>query len=124
MPEVTKGTAHIFGIGASITNLTLTEVNLEPGFALDQKTPDQNGVTIENRMDDRTITGSISGYMQAGYTIPKQGDVITLDGLTDTDLNTSYVIKSKPQAYRAGEKVQLTLNLESHEGINYSGGGG
>lgn len=120
MADTTYGTAHLHGIGATISNATILEVNLDKGFSLDQKTQDESGVTIENRMDDKTITGSVRLLIRSGFTHYVQGAVLTLAGLNDTALNTDYAIKSVGEAYRSGEKIEVTVNLESHEGIDYT----
>ncbi|MDQ8206223.1 hypothetical protein QEH52_01785 [Coraliomargarita sp. SDUM461003] len=120
MAEKQYGTAHIFGIDANVTNLTITAVDLEKNFNLDQKTTDQLGVTIENRMDDRMITGTITAFVKSGYTFPAQGDLITLADMKDSDHDKQYCIKRVGGAEKAGDKYVLTLTLEWHEGITYS----
>lgn len=118
MPTVTKGTAHLHGVAATVANATISEINLEDGYGLDQKTPDESGVTIENRLDDEVITGSITVFAQTGFTAAK-GDIITLANLVPATFNKTYLIKSVGAAFRAGDKVQMTLNLECHAGIDY-----
>lgn len=120
MAAETHGTAHLHGIGATISNATILEVNLDKGFSLDQKTQNESGVTIENRLDDKTITGSIRLLIRSGFSHYAQGAVLTLSGLDDTALNVDYVIKSVGAAYRAGEKIEVTVTVENHEGIDYT----
>lgn len=120
MAEKIFGTAHLHGIGATLSNATISEVNLEKSFALDQKTPDEAGVTIENRMDDRLISGSVTLFIKEGFTHYQQGAALELAGLDDADLNDYYAIKNVGEAYRAGDKIQVTVTLENHESIDYT----
>jgi hypothetical protein len=119
MAATTKGTAHLFGTdGVVITNATVTEINLEPAFELNQTTPDENGVIIETRRDSISYKGSISLFMRASYTIPALGNTIALNIPNANTLTRNYEVVSTPVVLRAGEKISVTLNLESHPGTN------
>lgn len=119
MPKV-KGLAHIFGAnGETITDATITGINLEKGNDVDANVQDANGRVIETRLDGDNITGSIELRIRSGYTIPDTGDTVALTSQPDTDLNTTYEIVTVDNVARTGEYYLVTLNLRSHSEINY-----
>jgi hypothetical protein len=120
MAADTYGTAHLHGIDTVISNMTITSIDLEKGFAVNQKTAGQDGRPIEHRLDGKTITGSITGFIRTGFTNWVQGAVITLADLEDTALNDDYVIVSVGEAHKAGEKIEITINIENDEAIDYT----
>jgi hypothetical protein len=123
MAAATQGTAHIIGTGTAngngytITNATIVSVNLTKAFELNLTTSDEAGVIIETRRDSRSFKGSIELFIRAGYTVPEQGAILAVSGLTDSALNQNYQIVSVGETYPAGDKVRVTLNIEGHEGI-------
>jgi len=119
MAASTQGTAHLFGTnGVTITNATITEINIEPAFELSQTTPDENGIIIETRRDSISFKGSVSLFMRSGYAIPALGNTLALNVPAANTLTRNYEVVSTPVVLRAGEKISVTLNLESHPGTN------
>lgn len=123
MAADTQGTAHIIGTGGAngngytITNATIASVSLTKAYELNLTTPDERGVLVETRRDSRSYKGSVELFIRSGYSIPAEGDLLVVSGLTDNALNRNYEIVSVGESYPAGDKVRITLNLEAHEGI-------
>jgi hypothetical protein len=120
MAASSKGTAHFFGIGGTITNATIVSINTSKSFELNETTEDESGVTIETHRDNRVFTASVTLRMKSGYTFPDIGDTLALAGLDDTDFNKTYEITEKGQVYQNNQHVEQTLELVHHEGITYT----
>jgi hypothetical protein len=120
MAADTKGTAHFFGIGGTITNATIIGVSANKEFLLSETTENESGVTVETRKDNRVKRLSVTLRMRSGYTFPDVGATIAISGLADTDFNATYEIDSKGQTYANNAHLEQTLELVAHEGITYS----
>jgi hypothetical protein len=119
MAAVVKGTAHIFGSGATITNATVIGINVTHGFELNSTTEDGTGVTIETRRDNRKKTLTATVRIQSAFSDPALGSAITLAGL-QTQFNGAYELVSIGGKYGNTEFVELELNLEKYEGVAVS----
>jgi len=87
MAAVTKGTAHVYGITGTVTNLTVQSYTISRSFELDDKVAGEHGRTITHRMDGRTNEISIEGVLQSnsfslaiGDRVQFTGNEISFDG--------------------------------------------
>lgn len=116
MAAAVQGTAHIFGIGATVTNMTITGLNPTITPQLDETVEDASGVTVETRLDNQLKEATITGRVTGDYTEPDVGDLITLAGLADS-FNGSYEVKEIGGTYATGSYVEIELTIRAFEGI-------
>jgi len=65
MAAVSKGTAPVYGISGSVTNLTVQSYTVTRSFENDDKVAGEHGRTITHRLDGRTNGISIEGVLQS-----------------------------------------------------------
>ena len=80
MAAVTKGTAHVYGITGTVTNLTVQSYTISRSFELDDKVAGEHGRTITHRMDGRTNEISIEGVLQSNSFALAIGDRVQFTG--------------------------------------------
>jgi hypothetical protein len=119
MAAEVQGTAHVFGIAGTLTNLTIQGIVGSHGFELNQTTENQTGVTIETRRDNRKLSLTINARMQSAYTMPAIGDAVAITGLQDP-LNVTYELIRIGQTYANADYLELELELEKYEGVTVS----
>lgn len=112
MAATVFGTAHLFGISGTIANATVQSFSNSETFALADETKDEDGVTIERHYNDTTDEATISIKIQAAYTVPSVGDVLTYETLKYeiTSVNAS----QENQGFRS-----IELSIKKSEGITY-----
>ena len=88
MAAVTKGTAHVYGISGTVSNITVQSYTVTPSFELDDKVAGEHGRTITHRQDGRTNEISLEGVLQSnsfslaiGDRLQFTGNEITFDGV-------------------------------------------
>jgi hypothetical protein len=116
MAAVVQGTAHIFGIGATITNMTITGITNEHGFEMNETVENSDGVTIETRRDNRKKSLTVTGKIQSGYAQPTLGAKVTIAGL-DAAYNGDYEIVKNGATYNAGAHVECSFDAEKYESV-------
>jgi hypothetical protein len=119
MAAEVHGTAHIFGIAGTLTNLTIQGIVGSSGFELNQTTEDQTGVTIETRRDNRKLTLTVNARMQSSYTMPAVGAAVAITGL-QTPFNATYELVRIGQTYANADYLEIELELEKYEGVTVS----
>ena len=114
MAAVTKGTAHVYGITGTVTNLTVQSYTISRSFELDDKVAGEHGRTITHRMDGRTNEISIEGVLQSntfsvaiGDRLQFAGNEITFDGV---------VTRIEDRGTNKGFSL-ISLTATSYEGI-------
>jgi len=118
MAAVVKGTAHVYGISGTVSNITVQSYTISRSFERDDKVEDASGLTITHRLDGRTNEISIEGVLQSstfsvaiGDRLQFAGNEISFDGvvtrLEDRGQNKSFSL--------------ISLTAVSYEGItNYA----
>jgi hypothetical protein len=88
MAAVVKGTAHVYGISGSVSNITVQSYTVSRSFELDDKVAAEHGRTITHRVDGRTNEISIEGVLQSasfsiaiGDRLQFAGNEIAFDGM-------------------------------------------
>lgn len=88
MAAVSKGTAHVYGISGTVSNITVQSYTVSRSFELDDKVAGEHGRTITHRVDGRTNEISIEGVLQSnsfalaiGDRLQFTGNEITFDGM-------------------------------------------
>lgn len=114
MAAVTKGTAHVYGISGSVTNLTVQSYTINRSFELNDTVADETGKTVTHRVDGRMNEISIEGVLQSntfsvaiGDRLQFVGNEITFDGL---------VTRIEDRGSNKGFSL-ISLSATSHEGI-------
>lgn len=82
MAAEVQGTAHLFGMSGTISSATVVSFSDANSFGLTETTVDENGRTIEWRGDDRQNDITLELRMQAAYTPPALGDVVTYNSVS------------------------------------------
>lgn len=83
MAAVTKGTAHVYGIGngtsGAVASLTVQSYTISRSFELDDKVAGEHGRTITHRLDGRTNELSVEGVLISGFSLAI-GDTLSFSG--------------------------------------------
>jgi hypothetical protein len=120
MATKTFGTAHYYGLGTQAAiAATIMAQDLKRSFNNKDTTVGETGLTIEDRMDDRKISGTIRLRLEVSVAVPAMGDTITLAGLVDTDFNVTYSIIEKGLTLAGKAYLEFTLTIENYEAISY-----
>ena len=88
MAAVTKGTAHVYGISGTVSNITVQSYTVSRSFELDDKVAGEHGRTITHRVGGRSNELSLEGVLQSnsfaiaiGDRLQFTGNEITFDGM-------------------------------------------
>ena len=79
MSNVTKGTAHIWGIAGTVTGLTVTSYTVSKSYANADEILNQQGEVIGVRYSDLRVTLSLEGLVPSSYTA-NPGDALSFTG--------------------------------------------
>lgn len=117
MAAVTKGTAHVYGITGTVSNITVQSYTVNRSFELDDKVAGEHGRTITHRVDGRTNEISIEGVLQSssfslaiGDRLQFSGNEIAFDGL---------VTRIEDRGQNKGFSL-ISLTAVSFEDITYA----
>lgn len=118
MAAVVKGTAHVYGISGTVSNITVQSYTISRSFERDDKVEDASGLTIAHRLDGRTNEISIEGVLQTstfsisiGDRLQFAGNEISFDGV---------VTRLEDRGQNKGFSL-ISLSAVSYEGItNYA----
>jgi hypothetical protein len=118
MAAVVKGTAHVYGITGTVTNITVQSYTISRSFELDDRVEDASGLTITHRLDGRTNEITVEGVLQSstfsvgiGDRLQFVGNEITFDGV---------VTRLEDRGQNKGFSL-ISLTAVSYEGItNYA----
>jgi len=80
MAEVSKGTAHVYGITGTVSNITVQSYTISRQFELDDKVAGEHGRTITHRLDGRTNELSIEGVLKSASFSITIGDTLAFTG--------------------------------------------
>jgi hypothetical protein len=119
MAAEVKGTAHIFGIGATVTNLTITGITAAHGFELDETVENADGVTVETRLDNRLKTLTLTARATSAFTDPALGSSVAISGL-QAQFNDTYELINVGGTYATGSYVEIELTLRKYESVAVS----
>lgn len=117
MAAVSKGTAHVYGISGTVSNITVQSYTVSRSFELDDKVAGEHGRTITHRVDGRTNEISIEGVLQSssfavaiGDRLQFAGNEIAFDGL---------VTRIEDRGQAKGFSL-ISITAQSFEDITYS----
>ncbi|MFN7340722.1 MAG: hypothetical protein ACK5VI_06555 [Opitutia bacterium] len=117
MAAVVKGTAHVYGISGSVSNITVQSYTVSRSFELDDKVAGEHGRTITHRVDGRTNEISIEGVLQSasfsiaiGDRLQFAGNEIAFDGM---------VTRIEDRGQNKGFSL-ISVTAVSFEDITYS----
>lgn len=119
MAPAVQGTAHIFGIGATVTNMTITGITGAHGFELDETVENSDGVTVETRLDNRLKTLTITGRITSEFSDPVLGDTVVISGL-QPQFNDTYELTNVGATYSTGTYVEIELTVRKYEDVAVS----
>ena len=117
MAAVSKGTAHVYGITGTVSNITVQSYTVSRSFELDDKVAGEHGRTITHRVDGRTNEISIEGVLQSasfsvaiGDRLQFAGNEIAFDGM---------VTRIEDRGQAKGFSL-ISLTAVSYEDITYA----
>ena len=117
MAAVSKGTAHVYGIAGTVSNITVQSYTVSRSFELDDKVAGEHGRTITHRVDGRTNEISIEGVLQSssfaiaiGDRLQFAGNEIAFDGM---------VTRIEDRGQAKGFSL-ISLTAVSYEDITYA----
>jgi len=117
MAAVTKGTAHVYGISGTVSNITVQSYTVSRSPELDDKVAGEHGRTITHRIDGRTNELSLEGVLQSnsfslaiGDRLQFTGNEITFDGM---------VTRIEDRGQAKGFSL-VSISAVSFEDITYS----
>ena len=117
MAAVSKGTAHVYGISGTVSNITVQSYTVSRSFELDDKVPGEHGRTITHRVDGRSNELSLEGVLQSnsfaiaiGDRLQFTGNEITFDGM---------VTRIEDRGQAKGFSL-VSISAVSFEDITYS----
>ena len=117
MAAVTKGTAHVYGISGTVSNITVQSYTVSRSFELDDKVAGEHGRTITHRVDGRSNELSLEGVLQSssfaiaiGDRLQFTGNEITFDGM---------VTRIEDRGQAKGFSL-VSISAVSFEDITYS----
>lgn len=116
MAAVTKGTAHVYGISGTVTNLTVQSYTVTRSFELDDKVAGEHGRTITHRLDGRTNEISVEGVLQTSSFSIAIGDTFTFSG---NEIAFSGVVTRLEDRGQAKGFSLISLSAVSYEDITY-----
>jgi hypothetical protein len=117
MAAVTKGTAHVYGITGTVTNLTVQSYTISRSFELDDKVAGEHGRTITHRMDGRTNEISIEGVLQSNSFALAIGDRVQFTG---NEISFDGAITRIEDRGQAKGFSLISISAVSFEDITYS----
>ena len=78
MASVTVGTALIYGIDGTVSNLLVQSYTATAAFNAEATAQDESGITVTHRHDDRKSDLVIEGIVVTTV-VPQLGDTLTFD---------------------------------------------
>jgi hypothetical protein len=125
MAAITKGTACIYGIDGSVSNLFVQSYSISSSFAADAMVINEDGLTVTHRLDDRKSEITVEG-------VAKTSSVPVLGATLSFTVNTASAYGSSASASFSGviTKVDdkgtnkgftaVTVTAVSYESISYA----
>lgn len=115
-----QGTAHWFGVGATLTNASIQSISATHSFQLEETVEDENGITIATRKDNRLTEATVTVRAKTNYAAPNIGDAVALAGLDDDTFNETYELTNKGGEFVNNQFTEVTLTLQKHENVAVS----
>lgn len=113
MAATVLGTAHLYGMEGTVTNLTVTKFDDKLYAANVAITENETGNIIERRYDDFTHDCTLTGRMKTGYSIPNPGSTLAYNSVT-------YEVVECTKATQNKSFREVTLTLKKSAEITYS----
>jgi hypothetical protein len=122
MATVVVGTALIYGIADNVTAMVVQSYSCDSSFNNDITVQDKDGITITQRLDDRTSDLTVEGILET-TSIPALGDTIefTLNaasaypGASPTASYVGYVVKLSEKGSSKGFAT-VSITAKAYEG--------
>lgn len=125
MAAITKGTACIYGVNGSITNLFVQSYSISSSFNSEAMVVDEAGITKTQRLDDRKSEITVEGVAKLN-SIPTLGSNLAFTVNTTSaygatgSINFSGVITKVDDKGSNKGFTAVTVTAVSFEGIAYS----
>jgi hypothetical protein len=127
MAAINKGTACIYGIAGTVTNLFVQSYSISSSFNSEAMVVDESGITKTQRLDDRKSEITLEGVAKTA-TVPVLGANLTFTvntasaygtsaGATFTGVITKVDDKGSSQGF-----TSVSVTAVSYEGVTYSSG--
>lgn len=116
MAAVSKGTAHVYGISGTVSNLTVQSYTITRSFELDDKVAGEHGRTITHRLDGRSNEISVEGVLQSASFSISIGDTFSFSG---AEISFTGVVTRIEDRGQAKGFSLISLSAVSYEDISY-----
>jgi len=88
MAAITKGTACVYGINGTVSNLFVQSYSISSSFNSEALVVDEDGLTVTQRLDDRKSEITIEGVAKSSG-VPDLGDVLAFTVNTGSAYGTA-----------------------------------
>lgn len=120
MAATLKGVTVLFGVAVQtgISNFIAQSVSVDKAFELNDKVPDETGVTVTLRYDGTERTGTVEGIAKTAD-MPEIGAAITVKLKTDVGVSNEVtgVIESVSEKGSNKDFVRVSIKFRQVDGI-------
>lgn len=124
MAAITKGTACVYGINGTVSNLFVQSYSISSSFNADAMVVNESGITVTQRLDDRKSEITIEGVAKTSG-VPALGAVLTFTvntasayGASGSTSFTGLITKVDDKGSNKGF-TSVSVTAVAFEGISY-----
>lgn len=125
MAAITKGTACVYGINGTVSNLFVQSYSISSSFNADGMVVDENGITKTHRLDDRKSEITVEGVAKSS-SIPALGATLAFTVNTTSAYGTSGSTSFSGVITKVDDKgsnkgfTAVSVTAVAFEGITYA----
>jgi len=125
MAAITKGTACVYGINGTVSNLFVQSYSISSSFNSEAMVVDETGITKTQRLDDRKSEITVEGVAKSS-TVPVLGSTLSFTVNTASAYGGSASTSFSGVITKVDDKgsnkgfTAVTVTAVSYEGITYA----
>ena len=125
MAAITKGTACVYGINGTVSNLFVQSYSITSNFNSEAMVVDETGITKTQRLDDRKSEITVEGVAKSS-TVPVLGSTLSFTVNTASAYGGSASTSFSGVITKVDDKgsnkgfTAVTVTAVSYEGITYA----
>lgn len=125
MAAITKGTACVYGINGTVSNLFVQSYSITSNFNSEAMVVDETGITKTHRLDDRKSEITVEGVAKSS-SIPALGSTLSFTVNTASAYGASASTSFSGVITKVDDKgsnkgfTAVTVTAVSYEGITYA----
>jgi len=125
MAAITKGTACVYGINGTVSNLFVQSYSITSNFNSEAMVVDETGITKTQRLDDRKSEITVDGVAKSS-TVPVLGSTLSFTVNTASAYGGSASTSFSGVITKVDDKgsnkgfTAVTVTAVSYEGITYA----